>query len=256
MLKRRLPAAPAVLGAGLVMGVLFTADVLLAWDAAEGFARTGPAALRWIVWLLAAAGAFALSRRAAVRPAALLEPNRLLALCMGLTGAALLVLAGLSVMQGSSSQALLPMLAGLWMMVFASRAAQEPQTAALPHAAAAVLALAWYFWMLIRRALVVPAAAVRLSCTLRVLSAAAALLLVLLLAKVFLVPGLPGGHTLFAVGVMSFLFCTCMELPLTLLQLNAGTAGAEDLFIALCMAATGLCGAVCAAACLGRDTVE
>lgn len=256
MLKHRSPAAPAVLGGCLVMGVLFTADVLLAWDAAEGFARTGPAPLRWAVWLLAAAGVFALSRRAAVRPAALLEPNRLLALCMALTGAALLVLAGLTVMQGNSVQALLPMLAGLWMMVFASRAAQEPQTAALPHAVAAVLALAWYFWLLLQRALVVPAAAVRLGCTLRVFSASAALLLVLLLAKVFLVPGLPCGHTLFAVGVLSFLFCTCMELPLTVVQLNAGGAEAGDLFIAVCLAATGLCGAVCAAACLGRDTVE
>ena len=71
-----------------------------------------------------------------------------------------------------------------------------------------------------------------------------------------LVPGLPCGHTLFAVGVLSFLFCTCMELPLTLVQLVTGPADLTELLTALPLAAVGLCGAVCAAACLGPDTVE
>ena len=36
MLKHRL-SAPALLGGCLVMGVLFTADVLLSWYAAQGY---------------------------------------------------------------------------------------------------------------------------------------------------------------------------------------------------------------------------
>ena len=159
MLKHRL-SVPVLLGGCLVVGVLFTADVLLAWDAAQHFALAAPAPLRWGVWLALGVGAFALSRTAAVRPAALLQPHKPLGALM------------------------------------------------------------------------------------------------LLLAKVFLVPGLPCGHTLFAVGVLSFLFCTCMELPLTLVQLVTGPADLTELLTALPLAAVGLCGAVCAAACLGPDTVE
>lgn len=255
MHKRLLSAAPAVLGLCLALGALFTADVLLTWDAAEGFSRFGPAALRWGVWLAAGAAAFAASRRAAACPAGLLAPCAPLGVCMVLTGALLLVCAGMAVLQGAALLALLPALAGFWLMIFASAAVAGPQNRPLGSAVWALLVLAWYFYMLIRRALVVPAAAVRLSCTLRVLSAAAALLLVLLLAKVLLVPGQPCGHTLFAAGVLSFLFCTCMELPLTLIETAAGAADPGQLVTALCFGATGLCGAVCAVQCLGPDTV-
>ena len=45
MLKHRL-SVPVLLGGCLVVGVLFTADVLLAWDAAQHFALAAPAPLR------------------------------------------------------------------------------------------------------------------------------------------------------------------------------------------------------------------
>ena len=252
MLKHRL-SAPALLGGCLVMGVLFTADVLLSWDAAQRFALTAPASLRWGVWLALGAGAFALSRTAAVRPAALLQPHKPLGALMLLTGALLEVQA---LVCGGLLEGVLAVLAGAWLLRFGTRALAGPRKSPPPPAVTAVMGMGWFFWLLVYRALVVPAAAVRLSCTVRVFSAAAALLLMLLLAKVFLVPGLPCGHTLFAVGTLSFLFCTCMELPLTLVRLVTGPADLTELLTALPLAAAGLCGAVCAAACLGPDTVE
>ena len=50
-----------------------------------------------------------------------------------------------------------------------------------------------------------------------------------MLLKVFLVPGLPCGHTLFAAGTGAFLLCTGLELPQTVFEAARGMLVLPDL---------------------------
>lgn len=76
----------------------------------------------------------------------------------------------------------------------------------------------YFLWKLIWRFQFTPASVYRMPCALRVLSAAAALLFAVVLIKVFLVPGLPCGHTLYAAGTGAYLLCTGLELTQTLFE--------------------------------------
>ena len=145
MLKHRL-SVPVLLGGCLVVGVLFTADMLLAWDAAQHFALAAPAPLRWGVWLALGVGAFALSRTAAVRPAALLQPHKPLGALMLLTGALLAVRALLC---GGLFEAALAVLAGAWLLWFGARALAGPRKSPPPPAVTAVMGMGWFFWLLV-----------------------------------------------------------------------------------------------------------
>ena len=86
-----------------------------------------------------------------------------------------------------------------------------------------------------------------------IIPAAAALFAVVLL-KVFLTPGLPCGHTLFAAGAGCFLLCTCIELPQTLFEAFNGMLTMPDLLTGLAMGVFGLCGLACTWAAAGEET--
>ena len=99
-----------------------------------------------------------------------------------------------------------------------------------------------------------PASLCCMPCTLRVLSAAAALLLAVVLIKIFLVPGLPCGHTLYAAGTGAFLLCTGLELPQTLFEAARGMLTLPDLLTGIGIGLFGLCGLVCAWEACGKET--
>ena len=99
-----------------------------------------------------------------------------------------------------------------------------------------------FLWRLIWRFQFAPASLCRMPCTLRVLSAAAALLLAVVLIKIFLVPGLPCGHTLYAAGTGAFLLCTGLELPQTLFEAARGMLTLPDLLTGIGIGLFGLCG--------------
>ena len=86
----------------------------------------------------------------------------------------------------------------------------------------------------------------RLGITLRVLSSAAALLFLAMILRVFLTPGLPVGHAVFAAGMIAFMMCTCHELPQTVFEFCHGSATTADLAVGLCMGLWGITGLVCA----------
>ena len=148
------------------------------------------------------------------------------------------------------------MLAGAWLLVYGWRALtgfgvrRQKLGGALPGL---VLPLV-FLWRLVWRFQFVPASLGRIPCTLRVLSAVAALLFAVVLLKVFLTPGLPCGHTLFAAGAGCFLLCTCAELPQTLFEACNGMLTLPDLLTGLAMGVFGLCGLACAWAAAGEET--
>ena len=149
-----------------------------------------------------------------------------------------------------------PVLAGVWLLVYGWRALtgfgvrRQRLGSALPGL---VLPVA-FLWRLVWRFQFVPASLGRIPCTLRVLSAVAALLFAVVLLKVFLTPGLPCGHTLFAAGAGCFLLCTCAELPQTLFEACNGMLTLPDLLTGLAMGVFGLCGLACAWAAAGEET--
>ena len=80
------------------------------------------------------------------------------------------------------------------------------------------------------------------------------LLLAVVLIKIFLVPGLPCGHTLYAAGTGAFLLCTGLELPQTLFEAARGMLTLPDLLTGIGIGLFGLCGLVCAWEACGKET--
>ena len=80
------------------------------------------------------------------------------------------------------------------------------------------------------------------------------LLLAVVLIKIFLVPGLPCGHTLYAAGTGAFLLCTGLELPQTLFEAARGMLTLPDLLTGIGIGLFGLCGLVCAWQACGEGT--
>lgn len=274
-MEAKRPHAGAVLLAGLALGAAHTADLLFWTDPATGFATAGPAGVRYAVWLAALLLPYLPARRAAAQPAALQGQNRPLGVCMLLAGV-LLAAAGaltLPAAQAAAQQpellqgypplvvwldAVLPLLAGVWLAVYGVRACTGFGLARgrLAGALAAAVVPLCMLWRLVWRFQFVPASLARLPCTLRVLSAVAALLFAVVLLKPFATPGLPCGHTLYAAGSGCFLLCTGLELVQTLLEAARGMLAWPDLLAGLGIGALGLCGLVCAWAACGPDATD
>lgn len=232
-MKNKHPHAAVVLVLGLAMAGLHLADLLLWSEADTGFAAAGSVWLRYIPWLAAFALPYLPARRAAAQPAGLQDTNKPLGVCMALAGAALLasgvaagnaaryailypeVLSGNYPVWAAWADLLLPIFAGAWLLNYAVRAFSGfgLQRQRLGSSLLAGTVPLVFLWRLIWRFQFAPASLCRMPCTLRVLSAAAALLLAVVLIKIFLVPGLPCGHTLYAAGTGAFLLCTGLELP-------------------------------------------
>ena len=111
----------------------------------------------------------------------------------------------------------------------------------------------YFLWKLIWRFQFTPASVYRMPCALRVLSAAAALLFAVVLIKVFLVPGLPCGHTLYAAGTGAYLLCTGLELTQTLFEAAHNMLTLPDLAAGLGIGLFGLCGLFCAWEACGKE---
>lgn len=274
-MKQKRPHGAVLLFCGVLLGGLHLADLLLWTDAATGFATAGSAWMRYIPWLAALLLPYLPARRAAAQPADLAESNPMLGAFMLLAGLALTAsgVITLSVIQyvlrnpglftgysqiAAWADAITPLWGGLWLLWYGVRAfaGYGIQHGRLGHPLLALGLFACCLWRLIWRFQMTPASLVRLPCTLRVLSAAAALLFVVVLFKVFLVPGFPCGHTLFAVGSGCFLLCTCLELPQTLFEASLGMLALPDLLTGLGFGMLGLCGFVCAWAAAGEDMTD
>lgn len=274
-MKNRHPNAVLVLALGVLLAVLHLADLLLWCDADTGFATAGAVWLRYIPWLAALVLPYLPARRAAAQPAGLQDTCKPLAVCMALAGAALLT-AGVAsgsaaryalqypgVFTGSGTPVwaawadlLLPVFCGAWLLWYSVRAwdgfGMQRQKLGSPLVGGAVPL--FFLWKLLWRFQFTPASVNRLPCALRVISAAAALLLAVVLIKIFLVPGLPCGHTLFATGTGAFLLCTGLELPQTLFEAGRGMLALPDLMTGIGIGLFGLCGLVCAWQACGAET--
>lgn len=273
-MKNRHPHAVLVLILGLAMAGLHLLDLALWSDADIGFATAGSIWLRYGPWLAALVLPYLPARRAAAQPAGLQDTCRPLGVCMGLAGAVLLaagVAAGdtaryailypalfsLSYPAWAAwADLLLPILAGAWLLNNAVRAFQGfgMQRGRLSSPLFGGTVPLFFLWKLLWRFQFEPASLYRLPCALRVLSAAAALLFAVVLLKVFLVPGLPCGHTLFAAGTGAFLLCTGLELPQTLFEAARGMLTLPDLLTGIGIGLFGLCGLACAWEACGEET--
>lgn len=273
-MKNKHPHAVVVLILGLAMAGLHLADLLLWADADTGFAVSGSVWLRYIPWLAALVLPYLPARRAASQPVGLQDVNKPLGVCMALAGAVLLaagvsaggtvqyavrypeLFAGSYPVWAAWANLLLPIFCGAWLLNYSVRAFQgfglQRQKVGSPLLAGVVPL--FFLWKLIWRFQFTPASLYRLPCTLRVLSAVAALLLATVLIKVFIVPGLPCGHTLYAAGTGAFLLCTGLELPQTLFEASRGMLSQPDLLTGLGIGLFGLCGLVCAWEACGEET--
>lgn len=261
----------------LVFGILLAGghvvDLLHGMDTSTGFALYGSVWGRYLPWLAALALPYLPARRVAAQPVELADTNLPLGCCMLITGVLLLAGGVLAVPAAQTISAypalyattpvwtawadvITPVLAGVWLLVYGWRALtgfgvrRQRLGSALPGL---VLPLA-FLWRLVWRFQFVPASLGRIPCTLRVLSAVAALLFAVVLLKVFLTPGLPCGHTLFAAGAGCFLLCTCAELPQTLFEACNGMLTLPNLLPGMAMGIFGLCGLACAWAAAGGET--
>ena len=273
-MKNKHPHAIVVLLLGVAMAGLHLADLLLWSDADTGFAVTGSVWMRYIPWLAALVLPYLPARCAAAQPAGLQDVNKPLGVCMALSGAALLA-AGVASgpvahyaiaypalfsasypVWAAWADLLLPIFCGAWLVNLSVRAftgfGLQRQKLASPLLAAVVPL--FFLWKLLWRFQFEPASLYRMPCTLRVLSAVAALLLAVVLIKVFVVPGLPCGHTLYAAGTETFLLCTGLELPQTLFEAANSMLTLPDLLTGLGIGLFGLCGLVCAWEACGEET--
>ncbi|WP_294852761.1 hypothetical protein [uncultured Gemmiger sp.] len=265
--------AVLVLAVGIVLAALHMADLLQWMDASTGFALRGSVWARYLPWLVALALPYLPARQVAAQPTELADTNLPLGCCMLMVGALLLgsgllavptarMIAAYPALYATTpvwtawADVITPVLAGVWLLVYGWRALtgfgvrRQRLGSALPGL---VLPVA-FLWRLVWRFQFVPASLGRIPCTLRVLSAVAALLFAVVLLKVFLTPGLPCGHTLFAAGTGCFLLCTCAELPQTLFEACNGMLTLPDLLTGLAMGVFGLCGLACAWAAAGEET--
>ncbi|EFB75591.1 hypothetical protein [Subdoligranulum variabile] len=274
-MKQKRPHGILLLLLGLALAVVHGADLLLWADASTGFARSGSVWWRYAVWLAALLLPYLPARRAAPQPAALSDTNLPLGICMVFAGV-LLAASGLVTfpsawvvtqnpylftvypLPAAWADVVTPLLGGVWLVVYGVRACLGfgLRRGHLGHALAGVVLPLCLLWRLVWRFQFVPASLQRMPCTLRVLSAVAALLFAVVLLKVFLVPGLPCGHTLFAAGSGCFLLCTCLELVQTLFEAFRGMLILPDLLTGLGIGLLGLCGLVCAWAACGPDAAE
>lgn len=274
-MKQKRPYGVLLLLVGVALAAVDAADLCLWTDASTGFARSGSVWVRYVVWLAALLLPYLPARRAAPQPAALSDTNLPLGICMVFSGV-LLAASGLVTFQtawfvtqapylftayplpAAWADAVTPLLGGVWLVVYGVRAflGFGLRRGRLGHALAGVVLPVCLLWRLVWRFQFVPASLQRMPCTLRVLSAVAALLFAVVLLKVFLVPGLPCGHTLFAAGSGCFLLCTCLELVQTLFEAFHGMLVLPDLLTGLGIGLLGLCGFVCAWAACGPDAAE
>lgn len=238
-------------------------DLWFFTEPGTGYVTWGPAWLRYLPALLLAVGSYLAARGIPARPVALNQSNRPLFFLMSATGI-FLILTGICCLPAllaigsgvfAMLDALLPVMAGVWFVMFGWQALfPTTEEKDLPHAGIALLVLVFFGWLAIQRFVIAPASVVRLGNTFRVLSAAAALLFLVNLVKVFLVPGQPFGRSVFASGFNAFLLCGCCEFPQSVFDTLCGVSSLSGLALGIGMGCLGLCGLVCAKACTSEES--
>lgn len=244
-----------MLGFSLLTLVLRIGDLLLYTDPTTGFVTNGFFFVRIAVPALGVALSYAAASRVHLRPRALLGPCTgmgigLLALTVALAASALLRLPTLAATFDPLEliAAVTALLTALWAMLWGVRAfgpLADP-TRPLPGTLTSLPGTFFFLWTMIDRFAIAPASVMRLGSTLRVLSGAAALLFLSMLLRVFLTPGLPVGHSMFAAGMIAFMLCTCHELPQTVFEFCNGNLSPAGLAVGIAMSLWGLTGLVCA----------
>ena len=237
-MKNKHPNAIVVLALGFAMAGLHLAGLLLWSDAETGFATAGSVWLRYIPWLAAL-----VTSGVAMGPVAKYAVQYPEMFSTGYPTWAVW------------ADLLLPVLCGAWLLYYGGRAfkgfGMQRQKLGSPLFAGTVPL--YFLWKLIWRFQFTPASVYRMPCALRVLSAAAALLFAVVLIKVFLVPGLPCGHTLYAAGTGAYLLCTGLELTQTLFEAAHNMLTLPDLAAGLGIGLLGLCGLFCAWEACGKE---
>lgn len=244
-----------MLGFCLLALALRIADLAFCTDPATGFVTEGPFWARIAVPAAGVVLSYAAAGRVNRRPRALLGPCAGLGVCLLLLTAALAcgALLGVPELAAAFDPMLListvtALLCALWSLLWGVRAfgpLADP-TRRLPGALTALPGALFFLWLMVERFAIAPASVMRLGSTLRVLSSAAALLFLAMVLRVFLTPGLPVGHAVFAGGMIAFLVCTCHELPQAVFEFWWGRSGPADLATGLAMGLWGITGLVCA----------
>lgn len=237
-------------------------DLIFFTEPGTGYVTLGPAWLRYLPALLLAVGSYLAARGLPTRPSALTQANRPLFFFLSATGI-FLILTGVCALPTllapgggifSMLDALLPVMAGVWFVMFGWQSLfPVTEEKDLPHAGIALLVLVFFGWLAIKRFVIAPASVVRLGNTFRVLSVAAALLFLASLIKVFLTPGQPFGRSLFASGLNAFLLCGCCEFPQAVFDALCGVSALSDLALGIGMGTLGICGLLCAKACTSQE---
>lgn len=230
-------------------------DLTLYTDPATGFVTAGPFWVRLVVPVVGVVLSYVAAGRLNRRPRPLLGPCTALGVCMLLLTVALGACAVLPFLTPGSGlvvsdiiRAVTALLSALWAMLWGVRAfgpLADP-TRRLPGALSSLPGVLFFLWIMIDRFAIAPASVMRLGCTMRILSAAAALLFLAMILRVFLTPGLPVGHAVFAAGMIAFLLCTCHELPQAMFEFFHGTASCTELAVGIAMGLWGMVGLVCA----------
>lgn len=230
-------------------------DLTLYTDPATGFVTASPFWVRLVVPVVGVVLSYVAAGRLNRRPRPLLGPCTALGVCMLLLTVALGACAVLPFLTPGSGlvvsdmiRAVTALLSALWAMLWGVRAfgpLADP-TRRLPDALSSLPGVLFFLWIMIDRFAIAPASVMRLGCTMRILSAAAALLFLAMILRVFLTPGLPVGHAVFAAGMIAFLLCTCHELPQAIFEFFHGTASCTELAVGIAMGLWGMVGLVCA----------
>lgn len=247
MNKRIAAVAAAVLC--LALGAARAADLMNLTDTSTGFPLVGEAWYRYVIALAGAVVLWLLSRSAQPDPAALHHGKIWLGIAMLLAGG-LMLETGVSTLLVREDAFVLPhgvllAVSGAWFIVFGLQTFLAPSGRPL-SAWLGLPMLAAPLWLTIERFAMEPASVTRTTHIFSVLSAIAALCMVNLLLKVIFLPGDAIGRGMFFVGMLAFLFCTCGELPQTVLAFGAGSADLLNLVESCGLGAVGLCGLICA----------
>lgn len=233
----------------LALGAVRAVDLVRWTETSTGFPLVGEAWYRYLAALVGAVVLYLLSRCAQPRPAAMVRGKAWLGIGMLLAGG-LMLETGVSTILVRSGALVMPRgileaVSGGWMILFGLQAFLAPPKKPLP-AVLGLPMLAGPLWLTVERFAMEPASVTRTTHIFAVLSAVAALCAVNALLKVIILPTAAFGKGLFFYGMLAFLFCTCGELPQTVLAFVGGTADLLELVESCGLGAVGLCGLICA----------
>lgn len=247
--------AAAAAGVWLVVRLV---DLLLWTDTATGFVTLGAAGVRYaalaVLAVLCLAAGYTVPdgkpsvRRGAKGIAFLMTGSGVLLTLSGLLSLPAVMSPNGGVIELLNS--LMPMLSGVWMMVFGLRAEALPlPDEDLPGAYWVTVPFVGFGWQLLHWFVINPSAVQRVYHTVWVLAYAVALVFLVALAKLFVMPDLTRTRGLVTAGLLAFLLLSASLLPQVVVAFLDGNATLPQLMQGLGMGGFGACGLVCALCC-------